>query len=100
MAINNQEQFVGNLFDPKFKRLEILNDEYLKYVIFYTHFNPEHHFIVDDYQQYKFSSYGAIFSSRPTRLSRNKVLELFDGLENFKNYHRVVHKERKELIIE
>ncbi|KJF44218.1 transposase [Draconibacterium sediminis] len=34
MAINKQENGVSNLFDPKFKRLEIDQHEYLEYLIF------------------------------------------------------------------
>ena len=43
MAINKQENRVGNLFDPKYKRLEITTQDYLEYVIFYAHYNPEKH---------------------------------------------------------
>lgn len=100
MAINKQEGFAGNLFDPKFKRLEIEDDEYLKYLIFYTHYNPEKHGVTHDFKEYSFSSYNAILSNKPTKLCRNIVIELFGGVDNFINYHQHVHQERIKLILE
>lgn len=100
MAINKQEGFVGNLFDPKFKRLEIHDDVYLMYLIFYTHYNPEKHGVVDDFRNYTFSSYHSFFSTAPTKICRSSVLDIFGDTDAFINYHQCVHQERKGLILE
>ncbi len=100
MAINKQEKRVGNLFAPKYKRLNISSDEYLKYLVFYTHYNPEKHGIIDSFFSYSFSSYKAICSGKNTKLDRELVLDIFDGLDNFLNYHAVLYKERKDLELE
>lgn len=100
MAINKQEGFVGNLFDPKFKRLQINDDDYLKYLIFYTHYNPEKHHLVSNFDGWQFSSYKAIQCNSPTKVCRSLVLDIFDDIDGFINYHQCVHKERKELILE
>jgi REP element-mobilizing transposase RayT len=100
MAINKQESRVGNLFDPKYKRLLIENQDYLEYSIFYTHFNPEKHGLSDNFKNYKYSSFKAIEGKKKTSIDRNFVLDLFGGLEEFKNYHNVLHEERTEIILE
>lgn len=100
MSINNQEKRTGNLFDPKYKRLEIINQDYLEYAIFYTHYNPEKHGITNDFKDYRYSSYNAILSSSATNIDRKLVLELFGGKNEFINYHQIVHDERESIILE
>jgi putative transposase len=100
MAINNQENRVGNLFDPKYKRLLIENQDYLEYAIFYTHFNPEKHGIVDDFRKYKYCSYSAVAGIGKTSMAREFVFELYGGKEAFLNYHNVLHEERTDIILE
>jgi hypothetical protein len=100
MAINNQENRVGNLFDPKYKRLLIENQDYLEYAIFYTHYNPEKHRITDNFRKYKYSSFKAINGIGKTSMPRDFVLELFGGKKEFLNYHNVLHEERTEIILE
>lgn len=100
MAINNQENFTGNLFDPKFKRLEIDKEDYLKYLVFYTHYNPEKHRIINDFRQYHFSSYNAYVSISRSEIARKKILDLFGGQDEFMNYHQFIHSERQNLILE
>jgi putative transposase len=41
MAINIQQNRTGSLFSKNFKRLEIDDEDYLRYVAFYIHFNPK-----------------------------------------------------------
>jgi len=100
MAINNQENRVGNLFDPKYKRLLIENQDYLEYVIFYTHFNPEKHGIANNFRTYRFSSFKAINGTGKTSIARDLVHELYGGKEGFLNYHNVLHEERTDIILE
>ena len=100
MAINKQENRVGNLFDPKYKRLEINNQDYLEYAIFYTHFNLEKHGVIGNYKNHKYSSFKAITGKSKTNIHKEFVLELFGDKEEFINYHNVVHEERSEIILE
>ena len=100
MAINKQENRVGNLFDPKYKRLEITKQDYLEYVIFYTHYNPEKHGLTDNFKKYKYSSFKAIKTESKTNIDRSFVLELYGGRDEFLNYHNVMHDERDTIILE
>ena len=99
-AIKKQENINGNLFSKPFKRLMVEDDEYLKYVIFYVHHNPVKHGISDDFQNFIYSSYKALLSSKPTKLDRKCVLELFGSQEEFIQYHQYLHEDKQNIILE
>ncbi|HKI87830.1 MAG TPA: hypothetical protein VKA38_02300 [Draconibacterium sp.] len=100
MAINKQENRVGNVFDPKYKRLEINSQEYLQYAIFYVHYNPEKHGIIENFKKYRYSSFKALTGTTKTRIDRKLVMEIFEDKEGFLNYHDVLHEERSKVILE
>ncbi|MFA9388359.1 MAG: transposase [Prolixibacteraceae bacterium] len=100
MAINKQENRVGNLFDPKYKRLMITDDNYLRYAIFYAHYNPEKHKLIDDFKSYRFSSYKALVGNSKIKMDREFVYELFGDKSSFINYHSVLHDEQEQVIME
>jgi putative transposase len=100
MAINRQEGRTGSLFDKNFKRLEITENEYLKYVIYYTHLNPEKHGLCSNCFQYEYSSYMAMTATKLTKIDKQLVYEIFGGKDEFEHYHSVVHAEREFLMLE
>ena len=100
MAINNQENRTGNLFEPKFKRLEIDDEDYLKFVIFYVHNNPERHGVCGDYKSYYFSSYKALSSNASTKINKSLVYDIYGDRDNLENYHKTVHDDWKESDLE
>ena len=89
---NNKYDRVGGLYQGRFKRITIEDDNYFRYLIYYIHHNPVHHKFVDDYRIYKWSSYLDIVSSKETFLNNVDVIELFDNLENFKFFHEENHE--------
>jgi REP element-mobilizing transposase RayT len=86
-AINKTYQRTGGLFENPFRRIHILTDSYFKNVIAYIHLNPQKHGFVGDFRDWKWSSYGALLSNLPTQLSREQVLDWFDGSHNFVKMH-------------
>ena len=100
MAINKQENRTGNLFTPKYKRLEITDHDYLEYVIFYTHYNPVKHGLTDNFKNYKYSSYKAISGKARTSIDRDLVFDIYGCNENFIDYHNGWHEERSNIILE
>ena len=88
LAFNKQQKRKGSLFEKRFKRIEIGADEYLTRVIHYVHNNPIHHGFVDDYAEWRFSSYNSTISSAPTSLNRKAVLNWFGGTAAFKAFHK------------
>jgi putative transposase len=78
----------GTLFMKPFRRKLIHNEEYLKELIHYTHYNPVHHGFVKDLRDWPFSSYHSFFSQKATHLKRKQVIEWFENIENFAAYHK------------
>ena len=90
--INFRERRNGSLFLSYFRRIKVDNEDYLKKLIFYIHFNPEKHGITGNFRTYSFCSYKIFLSDRPTNLERDVVLDWFDGLENFIGYHELAYE--------
>ncbi len=96
-AINRRYNRKGSLFQRKFKRAIIDSEEYLREVIIYINLNPVYHKFVNKAEKYKYSSYNALVSNKPTQLKREEVIDLFEDKENFKfyiNYKKNVFNER------
>ena len=87
-AFNKKYNRSGNLFHRPFKRKRITEEKYLRQLILYIHLNPENHGVIEDFEQYRFISYSSLLSTKPTKLKREEVIEMFDGIENFKFVHR------------
>jgi putative transposase len=79
----------GSLFFKSFRRIEIDNDFYLKYLIFYIHFNPQKNNFIKNYRVYEYSSYKFFHNEKPTKLQREIVLEWFDNSTKvFEEFHQ------------
>ena len=78
----------GSLFQKSFRKKRVDDERYLKYLIHYIHTNPVHHEVCDDFRQYKYSSYNAILSSRPTILEKKRVIDLFEDTDNYIFTHK------------
>ncbi len=90
MAINKAYNRTGKLFEEHFERIEVTSETYLKNLIFYIHFNPQKHNLIEDFREWPWSSYAAFLSHQPTKLQREEVLARFDGQEHFLEFHRGV----------
>lgn len=86
-AINKSFKRTGALLETPFRRKEIVEDNYLRQVLFYIHFNPEKHHICKDFRKYPYSSYLSFLSLKDTKLQRQKVLKWFGGLRDFELFH-------------
>ena len=100
MAINHQENRTGSLFSKNFKRLEIEDEDYLRYVAFYIHHNPQKHGYVDDFRMYRYSSWLAYNSQKATLLNRELLTELFGGIDDLLEYHKYLHEENELNLLE
>ena len=86
-TINDKCQRTGSLFEHPFKRRMIDNELYLQHVIAYTHNNPVKAGIVEKMSDYKWSSYNALVSDKPTRIDRDLVMAILGNKEYFILYH-------------
>jgi REP element-mobilizing transposase RayT len=82
-AINKAYGRTGSLFQHPFGRVPITNTSQFFRVVAYIHQNPQKHKFVEDFRDWKYSSYGTILSEKQTRLQRTTVLDWFGGKTQF-----------------
>jgi REP element-mobilizing transposase RayT len=86
-AINKSTNRTGSLFETPFRRKAITEEEYLRRLIFYIHYNPEKHGLYNNFKEYQFSSYQALISDKFTNLKRAEVISWFGDVESFELFH-------------
>ncbi len=94
-AINKGYGRTGSLFEERFGRIPVTSTSYFENLIFYIHYNPQKHSFVADFRDWHWSSYHILTSNGPTILKRNKVLQLFGGIQGFEDFHRGMLNEKK-----
>ena len=95
-AINKAYQRRGSLFQDRFKRIEIKDENYLQTLILYIHLNPLNHGMVNDFTNYKHSSFSYLASEKKSFLMAEEIYKLFGDRENF----IISHHQRQEEILE
>jgi putative transposase len=86
-AINKAYNRIGSLFQHPFGRVPVTQSEQLYRVVMYIHQNPQKHEFVDDFREWKYSSYGTLLSITPTRLQREQVMDWFNDCGEFESLH-------------
>ena len=66
----------------------VTSDRQFWNVIAYIHQNPQKHKFVDDFRDWKWSSYGVMLSEKPTKLNRSGVLDWFGGRDRYLELHK------------
>jgi REP element-mobilizing transposase RayT len=87
-SFNKRYNRTGSLFQRPFKRILVENESYLKYLLYYIHYNPVKHGFVEDMIEYPWSSYLTVSSPKKTNLQRHQVINWFDDLDNLKSFHQ------------
>ena len=87
-AFNKVYNRRGGLFISNFKRKKVTSNEYLLNLIHYVHNNPVHHGFVKMMEDWKYSSYQALFSEKKTMLARSETLDLFGGKDECRDFHQ------------
>lgn len=82
-ALNKQFNRKSNLYSHHFYRQVIDETRDAKEKIMYIHCNPVYHKLTDTMEGWKFSSYTAHLSDKPSMIKRDWVINLFDTKENF-----------------
>jgi len=86
-AINNAYGRTGSLFQHPFGRVPVTTDRQFWNVIAYIHQNPQKHKFVEDFRDWKYSSYGVLLSDKPTKIQRDIVLDWFGGKDGYLKLH-------------
>lgn len=93
-SYNRSKRRTGALFERPFKRIVVDNQAYFTRLVAYIHQNPQRHGFVEDFRDWKWSSYQSFVTDKPTRVRRDEVLAWFDGREPFV----AAHLQQAELI--
>ena len=86
-AINKAYNRTGSLFQHPFGRVPITSDRQFWSVIAYIHQNPQKHGFVNDFREWKYSSYGVLLAGKHAFLDRDVVLDWFGGRDEYLNLH-------------
>lgn len=97
---NEKYDRTGDLFEGRFRRIEIDSELYLAHSICYIHRNPIHHKITDTYEQYQFSSYNLALKSASTLLEKENLLQIFGSSKNFISAHNEFKEKNEDVIFE
>ena len=87
-SINVKKERSGTLSEGAFKRKKIIDEDHFLHIACYIHRNPIHHQIVDNYDDYDYSSYREIAQGLTTFTESDQLLTRFGGMENFIIAHR------------
>ncbi len=87
-AYNKMFARKGAVFRTNIKRKPVNNINYFTKLIHYIHSNPVHHGFVDNINDWRFSSYQTLCSTKDTKIERNKVLTWFGGERLFREFHQ------------
>ncbi len=88
-AYNKKYQRRVSLFMRPFKRKRVVNEEYLKKLVHYIHYNPVESGFVIKVDQWRFSSYNSYVSQDSTLISKDYIISLFNDVDNFKYCHTI-----------
>lgn len=87
LSINKQENRVGSLFQRPFRRKEVNTESYFRQLVIYIHQNPIKHGFTSHIEEYPYSSFHSFLNDDGSFLNKDKVLELFGGIDNFRAAH-------------
>ena len=88
MAFNKQQNRIGTLFQTPVKRALVDTDEYYTHLVYYIHANPQIHGLINDFRDWKWSSYSSMLIDKPTKLKKKEVITWFGNESNYLTYHR------------
>jgi len=86
-AFNKQQNRTGTLFQTPFKRVQVDSDQYFTHLVHYIHANPQLHGLIDDFRDWKWSSYDSILSNKPTKINKQEVINWFGTVGRYKEFH-------------
>jgi putative transposase len=89
-GVNIASGRTGALFQRPFKRIPVESTPYLMRLILYIHQNPQKHHFTEDFRTWSYSSYHQLTCSVPTRLQRDRVLDLFGSREDLLRIHQEI----------
>lgn len=97
-AINKRFNRTGSLFQERFRRKEIMSEDYYSSIVGYIITNAVKHDFCKTTADYQYSAYSSLLSTGPTLLLRDELLDWFCGKMAFikfiKNYEEDINQRR------
>ncbi len=86
-SINKAHNRHGKLLEEPFRRIEVTTDEYFTSLIYYIHFNAQHHHFVKDFRNWEFTSWHSYVSDENCFLEKSSVIGWFGNKKHFIDAH-------------
>ncbi len=86
-ALNKATGRTGTLFERPFHRKPVESQAYLLNLITYIHRNPQKHGLIDNFRDWKWSSYGAYCSHKLSNIQREEVIAWYGSYRSFVEAH-------------
>jgi putative transposase len=86
-ALNKGYNHRGSLFQERFGRIKIEDENYFSNLINYIHNNPIRHRLTDNFVDYPHSSYKIIVKNEESIIKKDLVLKWFGGITEFIKFH-------------
>lgn len=87
LRYNHRYKRRGALFSDRMKRIRIVDENKLVYLLCYVHHNPVHHHIVNDYGEWEYSSYRSYLNHDRYSLLSKGIITLFENSDRFRSIH-------------
>ncbi len=87
-AFNKRYERIGRLFRSSLKRKQVDNENYLRELVRYIHYNPIHHGFVKNLTDWPYSSYHSFINREAGRIERKTVFDWFGGEAGFHEFHQ------------
>ncbi|SEM53379.1 Transposase IS200 like [Chryseobacterium taichungense] len=88
-AYNKRYNRKGSLFLDYIRRKRVDNKKYLLKLLHYIHNNPVNHGFIEDINDWKYSSYQSYINfSKESRIERKEMMQYFDTINEFVEYHK------------
>lgn len=87
MAYNKLYERRGNLFNRQYKRVRITHDQNFTNALVYIHANGLKHKLVEDFWQYKWTSYHLIVNNQKGDILKDEIIDWFGSMQNFISVH-------------
>ena len=89
--ITKQEGILDPVLDSNFSRIELLDDESIRQIIKYVHFNPQLHHVADNFRSYSYSSYPILAARSRSMMDHETVYHLFHSQSEFVTEHEQIN---------
>jgi putative transposase len=86
-SFNGLYERKGNLFNRPFKRVRVDKESQFTQAVIYIHANPVKHGLMDDFRNYKWSSWKELLSNQKTMLLKDELMTWFGGETGFVQTH-------------